>query len=222
MKLEEPPIGTGPNERYTGIAIALHWLIGVAVFAQISLGLWMIGIPKSPPGIRAYWFNVHKSIGMTIGLLVLVRLAWRLAHRPPVLPMTLRAWQRAAAKASHYGLYVCMLVMPLSGYLGSSFTKYPIKYFGLTLPHWGWDAPHLKDLTSEIHLVTVCVFITLIALHVAAALKHRFVDRDGVFERMFPLFQSGKPYIETPSPYTALSAGRGTRASSGSSGILNS
>jgi cytochrome b561 len=207
MKLEEPPVSAVRTERYTRTAIVLHWLIGLTVLAQIGLGLWMIGIPKSPPGIRAYWFNVHKSIGITIGLLVLVRVAWRLAHHPPALPMSLRRWQRAAARVSHYALYVCMLVMPLSGYLGSSFTKYPIKYFGLTLPHWGWDAPHLKELTSQVHLVTVCVFIALIVLHVAAALKHRFVDRDGVFERMFPLQKTGTPYLTTTSPYPRRAQG---------------
>jgi len=174
--------------RYTRTAIVLHWLIAVAVFAQVSLGLWMIGIPKAPPGIRAYWFNVHKSIGITIGLLVIVRLLWRLRHRPPALPDTVPRWQRIAAKVSHYGLYVCMIVLPLSGYLGSSFTKYPIKYFGYALPHWGWEAPALKELMSQVHLVTACIFILLIVLHVSAALKHRFVSRDGVFERMFPLF----------------------------------
>src|ERR671938_553375 len=94
MKLDEPAISAARAERYTRTAIVLHWLIGLAVFAQIGLGLWMIGIPKTPPGIRAYWFNVHKSIGITIGLLVLVRLAWRLAHRPPELPMSLARWQR--------------------------------------------------------------------------------------------------------------------------------
>ena len=204
MKLEDPPGRAIASARYTRTAIVLHWLIAIAVFAQVGLGLWMIGIQKSPPGILAYWFNVHKSIGLTIGLLVLLRLAWRLAHRPPELPITLAAWQRAAAKVSHYALYVCMLVMPLSGYLGSSFTKYPIKYFGHTLPHWGWDAPGLKELMSQIHFVTACTFITLITLHVAAALKHRFVDRDGVFERMFPLFQSGKRRdIATRSRYAS-------------------
>jgi cytochrome b561 len=174
--------------RYTRTAIVLHWLIAAAVFAQISLGLWMIGIPKSPPGVRAYWFNVHKSIGITIGLLVIARLLWRLAHKPPPLPGTVPGWQRMAAKLSHYALYACMIVLPLSGYLGSSFTKYPIKYFGYTLPHWGWDAPGLKELMSQVHFTTACIFITLIVLHVSAALKHRYFDRDGVFERMFPVF----------------------------------
>jgi cytochrome b561 len=176
--------------RYTRTAIALHWAIAAAALAQISLGLWMIGIPKSPPGVRAWWFNVHKSIGITIGLLVIVRLVWRLTHRPPVLPETMRPWQRTAAKISHYGLYTCLLLLPLSGYLGSSFTKYPILYFGMRLPHWGWDAPVLKEICSQVHFLAACVLIALIALHVCAALKHLFVDKDGVFERMFPLFSS--------------------------------
>lgn len=177
--------------RYTRTAVVLHWLIAAAVFVQIGLGLWMIGIPKSPPGVRAYWFNVHKSIGITIGLLVIARLLWRLAHRPPPLPGTMAPWQRMAAKLSHFALYGCLIVQPLSGYLGSSFTKYPIKYFGYTLPHWGSDAPVLKELMSQVHFVTACILITLIVLHIAAALKHRFIDRDGVFERMFPLFMPG-------------------------------
>jgi cytochrome b561 len=180
--------GAAPSARYTRTAIVLHWLIAAAVFAQISLGLWMIGIPKSPPGVRAYWFNVHKSIGITIALLVIARLLWRFAHKPPPLPDTLPAWQRIAAKFNHYGLYACLIVQPLSGYLGSSFTKYPIKYFGYTLPHWGWEAPALKELMSQVHFATACIFIALIVLHVSAALKHRYLDRDGVFERMFPAF----------------------------------
>jgi cytochrome b561 len=173
------------TQTYTRTAIVLHWLIAACVLCQITLGLWMIGIPKSPPGLRAWWFNVHKSIGITLGVLILVRLLWRLAHRAPPLPLTMPQWQRIAAKASHVLLYACMVTMPLTGYLGSSFTKYPILYFGIRLPHWGWDAPALKELCSQIHLTTVIVFITLIAIHIAAALKHRLVDRDGVFERMF-------------------------------------
>ncbi len=173
------------TETYTRTAIVLHWLIGLCVLAQITLGLWMIGIAKTPPGLRAYWFNVHKSIGITLGVLILLRLLWRFTHRAPALPATLPAWQRLAAKGNHFLLYVCMLVMPLSGYLGSSFTKYPIVYFGMRLPHWGWDAPELKALCSQVHFITVICFITLIAIHIAAALKHLLVTRDGTFERMW-------------------------------------
>jgi cytochrome b561 len=177
--------GTG-QQGYTATAKFLHWLVAAAVFAQISLGVWMIGIPKAPPGVRAYWFNVHKSIGITLALIIVVRLLWRLTHRAPPLPASVPAWQRMAAKTSHVLLYVCMIVMPLSGYLGSSFTKYPIKYFGYTLPHWGWEAPALKDLMSQVHFVTAIIFATLIAIHIGAALKHLLINRDGVFQRMLP------------------------------------
>lgn len=174
-----------PPEPYTLTARVLHWLVAVAVFGQIALGAWMIGIPKSPPGVRVWWFNLHKSIGITLGLIILVRLLWRLTHRAPPLPETVPAWQRAAAKASHVLLYVCMVVMPLSGYLGSSFTKFPIVYWGTKLPNWGWDSPALKELMSQIHFYTVIVFVTLIAIHVCGALKHLLIDRDGVFQRMW-------------------------------------
>lgn len=171
--------------RYTSPAIGLHWIVALLVLGQFALGWWMLDIAKSPPGPRAYWFNAHKSIGLSIGLLVLARIAWRIGHRAPALPVTLPRWQALAAKASHLLLYLCMIVMPLSGYLGSSFSKYPIKYFGVTLPHWGWEAPALKELCSQIHFATVWLFMALVALHIAAALKHLLVNRDGVFERMW-------------------------------------
>jgi cytochrome b561 len=139
---------------YTRTAVVLHWLIGIAVLAQITLGLWMITIPKSPPGA-------------------------------PPLPTSMPSWERTAARLNHALLYVCMLVMPVSGYLGSSFTKYPILYFGTRLPHWGWDSPALKELCSQVHYWTVMLFITLIAIHIGAAAKHWLVDRDGVVARMW-------------------------------------
>ena len=172
-------------QTYTRTAVVLHWLIGVCVLAQITLGLWMITIPKSPPGVRASWFNMHKSIGITLAVLIVVRVLWRLAHRAPPLPATMPKWERIAAKTNHVLLYVCMIVMPLSGYLGSSFTKYPILYWGVKLPQWGWDSPQLKDLFSQIHWVTATIFIALIALHIAAAIKHWLIDRDGVVQRMW-------------------------------------
>jgi cytochrome b561 len=171
---------TVPSAIYTRTAVILHWLIGVCVLAQITLGLWMITIPKTPPGVRAGWFNVHKSIGITLAVLILLRLAWRLFHRPPPLPATMPAWERGAAQVNHWLLYACMIVMPISGYLGSSFTKYPIFYFGIKLPQWAWDSPTLKDLCSQVHLTTVIVLIALVVIHIAAAIKHWFVDRDGV------------------------------------------
>ena len=156
------------------------------VLGQLALGWSMIEIPKSPPGPRAWWFNLHKSIGLTIGALMLVRLGWRLRHGAPPLPDSMPRWQRNAARASHFLLYACLILQPLWGYLGSTFTKYPIKYFGLTLPHWGWEAPGLKDLFSALHLGTAILLTVVLFVHIAAALKHLFVDRDGVFQRMWP------------------------------------
>jgi len=174
------------STRYTGTAIALHWVLAALVLGQLALGWSMIEIPKEPVGVRAWWFNLHKSIGLTIGLLMLARLGWRASHPAPPLPAALPRWQVLAAKANHALLYACLLVMPLSGYLGSSFTRYPIKVYGATLPHWGWDAPALKELCSQVHYATVWILMALVAVHVGAALKHLLVERDAVFWRMWP------------------------------------
>ena len=166
--------------------MALHWVIAFGVITQIALGLWMIDIPKQPVGVRAYWFNLHKSIGMTLAVLIVLRLSWRLTHRPPPLPSTMPRWQVKAAGASHVLLYVCMITMPLAGYLGSVYSGYPIKYFGLVVPAWGVKDDALKEFFSIVHLGVALMFISLITLHVLAALKHLLYDRDGVFDRMFP------------------------------------
>lgn len=173
--------------RYHGVAIALHWIVAALVFGQLSLGWWMIEIPADPPGQRADWFNLHKSIGITIALLVLARLAWRRAHPAPALPASMPRWQARAARANHALLYACLVVMPLAGYLGSSFTKYPIKYFGVVLPKLGWEDAALKELCSQVHYLTAWILLTLLALHVTAALKHLLIERDGVFGRMWPV-----------------------------------
>jgi len=179
---ERPVVGSQPSPaRYTSTAKVLHWLVAVAVLPQMALGVWMLQIPD---GQQVKWFNLHKSIGITLGVIVLLRLAWRLAHPPPPLPETIPAWQRTTAKLVHASLYVCMIVIPLSGYLGSSFTRYPVRYFGYALPRWGWESPALKELCSQVHLAAVIVFSALITIHVGKVLKHLLVDRDGIFQRM--------------------------------------
>lgn len=172
--------------RYDRVAMTLHWLVAIGVLAQIILGLWMVDIPKLPAGVRVYWFNLHKSIGITLGVLIVVRLAWRFTRRPPPLPSTVPAWQRRVAGASHVLLYACMVTMPLAGYLGSTFSGYPIRYFGVLLPGWGWKDEALKDFFSNVHFFAALLFISLIKLHVLAAFKHLWMDRDGVFHRMLP------------------------------------
>jgi cytochrome b561 len=145
----------------------------------------MLDVPKDPPGVRAGWFNLHKSIGITLAAFVVLRLAWRATHPGPALPATVPRMQRVAARATHGLLYACMVIMPVSGYLGSNFTRYPVKYFGHVLPHWGWDWPAGKALMSTVHFSTACILGALIALHVAGALWH-LLRRDGVFSRIWP------------------------------------
>jgi cytochrome b561 len=183
--------------RYGRVAMALHWTIALLALFQIGLGWWMVDLPKSPPGVRAGWFNVHKSIGITIGLLMLARLGWRLGHAPPPLPTSLPRWQARAARLSHGLLYAALIAQPLVGYLGSSFTRYPIKYFGVTLPHWGWEAPALKQLCSNVHFALACLITGLVALHIAAALRHLFKG-DGVIQRMWPHARPARSRAGTP------------------------
>ena len=168
--------------RYSAVAIALHWLIAVALIAQIALGWWMLDVPKSPPGVRAGWFNLHKSIGLCIALAIVVRLAWRTTHPMPDA-QGLPAWQRRAARASHWLLYACTAALPLTGLLGSMFTKYPVLFFGIPLPAWNHDWPLGKELMSLAHVWLVRALMALIALHVAAALRHWWRG-DGVADRM--------------------------------------
>src|SRR5512139_1692329 len=169
-----PPSEEG-GVRYTRVAVALHWSIAALVMGQFAWGWWMQGIPKQPVGPRVDAFNLHKSIGMTIFLLMVLRLAWRWRHPPPPLP-PMPAWQAAAARATHVLLYVALLLQPIFGYLGSEVSGYPVKYFGMTLPGWAGKHEALKDALSIAHLVNSWVLATLVTLHVAGALKHALVD----------------------------------------------
>ena len=182
-------------QRYGTVAIALHWLIAVLVFSQIYLGWWMIEIPKYPVGVRAAWFNLHKSVGLSIALLIVLRLAWRLRHPPPPLPASLPRWQARAAGINHFLLYAALLLQPLVGYLGSSFSGYPIRYFGIPVPGLGWESARLKELLSDVHFALAWVVTLLILLHILAALTH-LIRRDGIFQRMLPRAPSARAAAE--------------------------
>jgi cytochrome b561 len=172
-----------PSElRYTRVAVALHWLVALLVVAQIAWGFWMQQIPKQPPGVRADAFNLHKSGGMLIFALMVARLGWRLGHPPPALP-PLAVWQRVGARVSHTLLYVLLIAQPLVGYLGSVWSGYPVRFFGLLVPAWGSKDTALKDLMSQSHAVIGGLLIAVIIVHIAAALRHA-VARDGVLQRM--------------------------------------
>jgi cytochrome b561 len=151
---------------------------------MLGVGLYMVSLPKGLP-FKATLLNFHKSLGLTIFLLVLIRIFVRMASgRPPLPPM--RAWQRAAASATQVLLYAGMIVMPLSGYLGSSFNRFGTRFWGIALPKWGWDDAHLRSIFFGIHEVSAWVLIAAIALHILGALKHQFIDRDNLLSRMKP------------------------------------
>src|SRR5215212_1608519 len=146
------------SERYTRIAILLHWFIALAVIAQFTWGWVMQTIAKQPPGLRADAFNVHKSVGLTIFALMIVRALWRWRHPAPQLP-AMPAWQATMARANHAALYACLFLIPLAGYLGSVFSGYPVKYFGITLPPWGWRDDAVKNAMSMLHFTTSWVLL---------------------------------------------------------------
>ena len=133
--------------------------------------------------MRVDAYNLHKSIGLTLLALMAVRLLWRWRHPAPAFP-AMPKWQAGLAHIVHASLYAVLFVHPLSGYLGSVFSGYPVKLFGMTLPAWGWNDPALKRFFSASHLVTSWVLLAAVALHVAGALKHALVDRDGLLSRM--------------------------------------
>jgi cytochrome b561 len=171
------------SERFTTVAIVLHWLIAAAVIGDLALGWWMQEIPKQPPGPRASAYNLHKSLGLLALAFVAARIAWRLRHPSPPLPPMPR-WQAWLANAVHHALDALLVVLVIAGYLGSVYSGYPIKFFGLTLPSWGRADPGLKDFMSVAHFWSSWLLAALLAFHVAGVVKHAVIDRDGLLRRM--------------------------------------
>ncbi len=174
-----------PAGRYTLGAIILHWLTAALLFGQIAFGWFLESIPRGSP-LRGFYVNLHKSTGLTLAFLILIRLSWRLTHPAPPLPTFMPPGERAITRWTHGGLYACMLIMPLSGYGASNFSKYGVKlYNAINLPPWGIQDPGIYAAFNSTHVVTSYVFVTLITLHLLGALRHAF-RRDGVVGRMLP------------------------------------
>ena len=169
---------------YNRVAIILHWVLALALIGQFGFGLWMEEIPKDPPGVRAFWFNLHKSFGLVIGLVVLWRMGWRITQSvPPEMPGT-PFWQAKLAQVTHGLMYLVMLAIPVSGFLGSSFSQYPVKFFGFALPRL-WEAnPEMKEQFSELHEGAAWLLIGLLAVHLVAVVWHVAFKRDGLLKRM--------------------------------------
>lgn len=175
--------------RYTATAIALHWLLAIAIVGTFCVGLYMADLPFSPQRLKLY--NWHKWAGVTILALSVLRLVWRITHRPPALPAAIEhsmpRWQQVAHHATHHLLYALFFIVPLVGWAYSSAAGFPIVFLGvLPLPSFVPVSPELAEAIKPWHEITAYALAALVVLHVAAALKHQVIDRDGLLARMLP------------------------------------
>ncbi len=183
---------TPTPSRYNGVSIALHWILALALVAIFAEGLYMADLPFSLQRVKL--FNWHKWAGVSILALSAVRLAWRLLRSPPALPravvQAMPAWQVHALHATHLGLYALFFAVPLLGWAYSSAAGFSIALFGvLPVPDLLAADKALAETLKPLHAAAAWTLSALVAAHVAAALKHHFVDGDGLMDRMRPTFR---------------------------------
>lgn len=190
--------------RYTKTAVVLHWLITIFVFGMFALGWYMSDLPKEGPkqmaydlfdwGIytwhlgeevspRTFYFNLHKSLGVTLLSLIAIRILWRITHKPPALLLNYKTWERKLATSTHHVLYLLMITLPLSGLVMSIYSKYGVKWFGILFIK-GLDNTPMREVYTEVHEVVGIILLVFIALHLTGVLKHKFIDKDDTLKRM--------------------------------------
>ncbi|MEN9889576.1 MAG: hypothetical protein RL559_1613 [Pseudomonadota bacterium] len=171
------------NTTYTPVAKGLHWLMAVLILGLLALGIYMHELPLSPQKLTLYAW--HKWVGVTVFLLVWLRLAWRVTHRPPALPENMAAPMRLAAHAGHAALYVLMIAIPLTGWLMSSAKGFQTVWFGvLPIPDLLGRDRELGDLLQQVHKLLNLLLMLTLAGHVLAALWHHVVLKDDTLRRM--------------------------------------
>lgn len=176
-------------KRYSTVAIVLHWLLALVILTMFGVGVYMTDLPFSPQRLKLY--NWHKWAGVTFLALTLLRLVWRMTHRPPALPATVTrtmpGWQIRAYHATHHLMYLLFFAVPLAGWAYSSAAGFPIVWFGqLPLPDLLPVNKELAELIKPLHKLLALALVALAGLHIAAALKHQLADRDGLLARMLP------------------------------------
>ena len=186
MSKDEYPMSRATPQSYTTVAVLMHWLMALFVLLNLSVGFFMETFANPSPQRNNVLFY-HASIGIVIFALAVFRLGWRLTHQPPPLPQSIPKSRRAAAHGMHWILYALILVQPISGYVHRMAGGHPVSFFGLfNLPVWIAKNESLRLLTDVIHDSVGIAIAILVAGHIGAALKHRFVDRDTVMQRMIP------------------------------------
>lgn len=173
------------QERYSSVAIVLHWVMAILLITMFALGWYMVDLPK-PSDARTWFFGLHKSIGLTLALLAMIRLTWRVKHVPPKLPVTMSEFKQKLARLTHSLLYVAMFLQPVSGYISSSFAGYKTKFWGVPLPHWGWKSPDLNSFFTDIHVASSYLLITLVFLHISGVVLHLYAGDKDILRRMMP------------------------------------
>ena len=190
--------------RYTKTAVILHWLIALCIGAMFVLGWFMTDLAKELPkqnafnlfdlgmftwnvdeaiSPRSFYFNLHKSIGVSILALILVRILWRVTHKPPALLASYKAWERKLATGAHHLLYLLMLALPVSGLIMAIYSKYGVKWFGMPFIA-GLDNNPMRKVFESMHEIIGIVLLVILAVHVLGALKHKLVDKDDTMKRM--------------------------------------
>ena len=187
------------RQRYHGIAISLHWLIAILVIGLLIVGNYMVSLDESEP-LRFVLTQWHKSFGIVALLLIIIRVLWRLTHRPPQLPEHLKPWEIKAAGLAHILLYLLIILIPVSGWIMVSSSPLGLPTVIFNSIHWPHLAPldtlpgkaELSSLFREVHAVAGSLLILLLIAHIGAALRHQFVLHDDVLNRMSPKMPDGK------------------------------
>ena len=171
-------------QRYSKIAIIIHWLMAIMIIAMICMGVYMSDLPKGSEE-RTWFFTLHKSIGLTLALLVVIRLVSKLINKSPPLPNMVSATHQKLAKATHQLLYLMMFIQPVSGYISSSFTSYKTKFWGIPLPRWSSKNPELNELFSQVHEVSAICLVILLIIHISGVAYHVKKKETVLFRRMW-------------------------------------
>ena len=175
--------------RYSTVAILFHWALGLFIFGLFAVGVYMSDLPFSPARLKL--INYHKWAGITFLALTVLRVVWRLTHRPPALPPSIAqampTWQTRIYHATHVALYALFFIVPLIGWAYSSAAGFPVVLFGvIPLPDLlAVDKEFAKQI-KELHAIAAFALMGLALLHIGAALKHQFIDRDKLINRMLP------------------------------------
>ncbi len=184
------------TDAYGVVNKTIHWVIAILVIGMVIFGLYLGYLPDNSP-YKGMLINLHKSVGMTILILMLFRLYWRIIDRLPVLPITVPSWEKKAAHSVQACFYIVLLIMPISGWIMSSFGGHPVMFWGL----FNARLPVSKNTVLAgnfftVHSVVAWMIVGLLVLHIGAAFKHHFIEKNNVLRRMLPGYKPPQFFSE--------------------------